>query len=123
MDSAFYKIENKQSLVLFNRSNKRNFESTPILPPVYAKLEGGVLLTPNNDGVFDNLVVISTAPVPADYRLKIRDVNNVIIFETTSFSTPWNGKLSNNTLAPIGNYFYDITFNNQSIKAQFLVQY
>ena len=46
------------------------------------------------------------------YALKIYDRWGTLMFETTDYSTPWNGKTKGGNTADAGTYFYYVTYES-----------
>ncbi|PLX18513.1 MAG: hypothetical protein C0597_06125 [Marinilabiliales bacterium] len=61
--------------------------------------------TPNGDGLNEEFRPIFSF-VPSSYELKVYNRWGNILFETTDYSKPWNGKEANGNSAPTGAYIY-----------------
>ena len=78
--------------------------------------------TPDNDGINDIFIPVSSSINPNKYQLIIYDRGGNIVFETTSLTEGWNGSLKNNfnNLCPAGTYIWRIyatsLYSNESIE-------
>ena len=66
--------------------------------------------SPNGDGINDIWDIRGLAGY-ADSRTEIFDRYGQLIFNSTGYAKPWDGK-HRNTPAPVGTYYYIITYNN-----------
>ncbi|MDX1651071.1 MAG: HYR domain-containing protein [Brumimicrobium sp.] len=76
----------------------------PVIPTV---------ITPNNDGKNDLFVIESLHVLYPECEVKIVNRWGGLVFESTGYEEPWNGKLNNTgEPLPMGTYFYRIVLND-----------
>ena len=65
-------------------------------------------ITPNGDGINDNLIAINAddCPLPEDNELTIFNRWGNVVFQTTGYQNDWNGVNKNGNPLPEGTYFY-----------------
>ena len=91
--------------------------------PIYAVLDYGVLMTPDNDEIFDNLQFEGLEDI-TNYNLKIYNLSQDLVFETSDKNAWWNGINSlTGLLAEKGTYIYLVEADGNIIKGQFIVDY
>ncbi|OFY79200.1 MAG: hypothetical protein A2281_14650 [Bacteroidetes bacterium RIFOXYA12_FULL_38_20] len=116
-NSDFYEL-NGGMLTLF----KDKTENTdPDYSTLYPNIEYGMLVTPNNDQSYDSFVITGASAVTT-YILNIYDIEDTLLYTTTSPTAYWNCKV-NNVLVPVGTYRYYITADGQIFEGQFLIEY
>lgn len=74
--------------------------------------------TPNGDGTNDLFQPVFTF-IPTDYEMRIYNRWGNVVFETSNYTEPWDGKEPNGNSARTGSYIYIIkieTPNNQIIE-------
>ncbi|MDP1744605.1 MAG: gliding motility-associated C-terminal domain-containing protein, partial [Bacteroidota bacterium] len=119
LDSSLFVIDKNGSLVLLNGTNSYEDQFSPYLNLV---LDGGISMTPNNDGQYDTLLVESNIPLTS-YYINVTDIAGDTLYESTNISLAWNAKEASGLLVPVGSYFYHITLNGKLTEGQFLVEY
>lgn len=119
LDSSLFVIDKNGALVLLNGTNSYEDQFSPYLNLV---LDGGISMTPNNDGQYDTLLVESNIPL-SSYYINVTDVAGDTLYESTNISLAWNAKEASGLLVPVGSYFYHITLNGKLTEGQFLVEY
>ena len=71
--------------------------------------------TPNGDGLNDVFAPIGLGIVPSEYSMVIYDRWGNLIYETTSLTRPWDGRIMNSTkMASNGSYVWKITANDET---------
>ena len=103
-------------------TNPNNPQAGKKIAQPYVVLDGGITLTPNGDGSFDELRVEGVFK-GAKYSLVIMDVGGNVLFQTKNPKDTWNGKGSYNQSLPIGTYNYIMTVNGQEISSPFTIEY
>ena len=75
-------------------------------------------ISPDNDGINENFYITGTNISSKDFHLFIYNRWGEIIFETTMYNPEnpsqysWNGKVKNNTTAPVGVYTWLVKYKN-----------
>lgn len=119
MDSSLFVIDKNGALALLNGTNSYEDQFSPYLNLV---LDGGITMTPNNDGLYDTLLVESNISL-SSYYINVTDVDGDTLYESTNISLAWNAREAGGSLVPVGSYFYHITLNGKLTEGQFLVEY
>lgn len=122
LDSSNFLVYSDRVLVLKDPSMGNIFPN-PV--EIYATLANGIVLSPNQDGLFDTLRVYCTDY--DTYTVKIFDLNNIEIdsFEINP-SNPdayWDGKNTSNEYVNPGSYYFSIYINAVEYKYPFVVEY
>lgn len=120
LDSSFHKIIESRDLYLVNGDSlvvgDSAFAGTLVL-------ENGLLLSPDNDDSYDELVVTGLESV-ISYTLNVRNSEDNLVFTTTDKATFWNGLYMNTgSLVAKGVYKYEMQLDNRTIIGQLLVNY
>jgi hypothetical protein len=122
LDSSNYLVYSNRVLVLKDPSMGNIFPN-PV--EIYATLANGILLSPNQDGIFDTLRVYCTDY--DTYLVKIFDINNTEIDSFEIYpSNPdayWDGKNSYGDYVNPGSYYFIIYLNEVESKYPFVVEY
>ena len=119
LDSSLFAIDRTGVFAILDGSKTYESQFSPFLNIV---LDGGISLTPNNDGEYDSLLVESNVPVK-NYYINVTNVAGDTLYESTNISLGWNGKTAGGDPVDIGSYFYHITLNGKLTEGQFLVEY
>ncbi|UII30391.1 fibronectin type III domain-containing protein [Fulvivirga ulvae] len=91
-------------------------------PVVKVNLQNGILMTPNDDGIFDSF----SAEIPSgvsNFFVSIKDLSGNLIFQSSNGSLSWNGHGANDELVSKGTYKYEIDMDGQIAKGQLIVDY
>lgn len=120
LDSSFHKIIESRNLHFING------DSLVIGNSAFAGsfvLENGLLLSPNNDDSYDELVVTGLESINT-YELNIKDLSDNLVFTTTNKQVFWNGLFMNTgSLVAKGVYKYDMQLDSKTVSGQLLVNY
>lgn len=112
-DSVAYNLHQGVYNITVRDNNWCSEYETITLESVYDRcIVPATVITPNNDGKNDTwrILYIENYDNPEIY---VYDRNGVIVFESTGYSTEWDGTYSGKEL-PVGSYFYVIRLNNDS---------
>lgn len=119
LDSSLFTIDRTGVLAIQDGSKTYESQFSPFFNII---LDGGISLTPNNDGQYDSLLVESNVPV-RNYYINVTNVAGDTLYESTNISLGWNGRTAGGDPVNIGSYFYHITLNGRLTEGQFLVEY
>gem|GEM_PF-2924079 len=119
LDTNLYDVLTDTVLVLFNNGH---VYSEQLPAPVTLDIDGGVRITPNGDGIFDNFRVLGGGAYTT-YQLTITSFDGATIYQTSNPSSEWNGRNGSNELVDRGAYFFQLTLDGNTLGGQFTVEY
>ena len=89
-------------------------DSANVFVRVYKKITVPNTFSPNNDGVNDNWNITALVTYP-ESTISVFDRNGQPVYQSTGYSTPWNGTF-NGSLLSTGIYYYVIDLKNGTPK-------
>jgi CHU domain-containing protein/FG-GAP repeat protein/VCBS repeat protein len=121
LDSDLYKISNNgQTLTLYQRDTNEVDADSLLYGFV---LQGGLGFSPDDDGVFDELVISGLENIN-QFQLIIKDLSDNVVFTTTDKAEFWNGKyMGSGSLVSVGTYNYIMEVNGDTLEGQILLDY
>ncbi|OFX36445.1 MAG: hypothetical protein A2X08_14605 [Bacteroidetes bacterium GWA2_32_17] len=119
LDSSFYSIDNDHDLTFFNGDTTLEIFDSVL---VSLQLDHGLVMSPDNDGIYDSLKVTGMLDKINIYSITVKDLSDNTIFTTVDKTEYWDGKVSG-VLVTRGVYKYILVADDKTLNGQFLVEY
>jgi len=120
LNNSMYTFGANRELILIP-FGKTVFDLPYEQPPVYLTLESGFVLSPNGDNNYDELSLVG-AELVDDFELKIYNLSNTEVYQTTVPEFTWDGKDYSTNLVK-GTYNYTLSINGQAFSGMMVIDF
>lgn len=122
LGNSFFDGDSSEGNVISNSFNANDYEVFTVGTIFQLKdnLPGNYLLSPDGDGINDNLIIKITKQSPKN-NLRIYDESGHLVYEMSNYQKEFTGyanRGNKNKLLPAGTYYYFLELNDLNIRHQ-----